>query len=132
MYLQWDKEAEGIRKLSRKKSNYSKVGDELQMTWDAGAFVAEGAVATDDRNGECERDFLNLLEFCSKTDITVTTSERGNYAPKIFVDMGKSRKWVWTVTQYRDAMWRLLEDGRVIIDPKRKGRDTRLSVAKSD
>lgn len=77
-----------VRILSKKKGNYSSVGDTRKVRWLAGAFVSEGTPETLDRaelSAKTDSVFLSLLARTQAEGVTVCPSLTArNYAPTVF------------------------------------------------
>ena len=76
------------RVLSTKKANYGRTGDEINLKWDMGVFVAEAQPTGLDAlaaGAKGERVFLKLLDELTAQGRRVNASGGPNYAPKVFV-----------------------------------------------
>lgn len=76
------------RILTRRKANYSSIGETIALRWHDGVLVpqtgVEGATGAPAR-AAAESMFLTLLDRCMAQDFSVSASSNsGNYAPKIF------------------------------------------------
>ncbi|HET7409822.1 MAG TPA: AAA family ATPase [Paracoccaceae bacterium] len=80
------------RVLTTKKSNYSRVGGEIAVTWRDGVFVADapergspdGAEGTIGASYKAERVFLTLLREFTAQGRKVNANSGPNYAPSVF------------------------------------------------
>ena len=76
------------RILTKRKANYSSIGDEIRLRWQDGVLVpvqgAGGIIGTIQRRS-AEDTFLTLLDRCADQGVRVSASAHSpNYAPKIF------------------------------------------------
>lgn len=77
------------RRLTVKKTNYSRVGAEVLLTWQDGVFVAEPPESGLDRRiaaNKAERVFLKLLQQFTEQGRHVSAQPSNNYAPKLFAE----------------------------------------------
>lgn len=120
------------RRLVTKKANYGPSGGEIGLTWRDGVFVAD-AVETGleriARNAKAERVFLALLHLFDAQGRDANHSGGSNYAPKVFSEHPDAEGV--TKRAFRDAMERLLSEGKITVEkfgpPSRPSR--RLAVA---
>ncbi|MER9685891.1 bifunctional DNA primase/polymerase [Mesorhizobium sp. M0139] len=99
LYLQRDKDDAGVeidpnvRILETKKANYAGIGQELEMRWEAGRFVATAAFEFGDVEGmedpetkveRAERVFLEMVDRFNKEKRHISPSKGANYAPMLF------------------------------------------------
>lgn len=106
------------RVLTTKKSNYSRIGSEIVMTWKDGVFVAdqvEGESLLDVMSAtmKAERVFLGLLREMNKQGRRVNAVSSSSYAPKVFAGHPKSEGCTKTVL--KNAMERLLSSEKIVI-----------------
>lgn len=109
-----------LRILSRKKSNYARVGDELRLRFQDGAFVAEAVVGPTEgglfgrlRREEADRAFLAALALLAERGVRVNRyPNTANYAPKVMRDMAPGCDG-FTVRELADAMNRVAKADRV-------------------
>jgi len=130
LYMDKDETTHRIT-LTRKKSNYSAIGDAVDLFWHDGALktYAEAEALGDlpERISEqkIETDFFTLLDHVhDRQKQKVSNAPNGkNYAPRVFTRLGARMKpaITWSMEQWEAAMDRLLADGRLIVsgDPKR-------------
>lgn len=111
-----EEEDTDLRILSKKKSNYGSVGDEITIRWNQGAFEVVGAKLRDkvDRIEEESRD-AQLLDFIRQLslqglDASAKNSAK-NYAPKVIKRMPAASGW--SVRDLEGAMNRLLATGTI-------------------
>lgn len=112
LYLSRD-ESNSRTVLTRKKSNYSAAGDEIELIWNEGCFIphriAEASnIPTTER--AIEESFIDLLEQCDRNGLKVSphNTGRNSYAPRIFAKIAKQRGLKWRQDQYEAAMEKLL------------------------
>ncbi len=91
-----------LRVLTKKKSNYSAIGDEITLRWENGAFRALNAPGPDavDRMDQaskatgCQEAFLAALAKLETEDRKVTSKSRaGNYAPNEMTRIPMMQAW---------------------------------------
>jgi len=100
------------RKLTVKKSNYGATGEEVQMTWSDGVFIATStsdgtALDRASINAKSERVYLALLRNRNETGRRVNPSAGANYAPKVFSESEQSEGI--TKQQFKRAQDRLFD-----------------------
>jgi RecA-family ATPase len=75
------------RILTRRKSNYSSIGDEIRLQWRVGVLMPRNVAASasaPERAAAAEL-FLTLLDRCMEQGQSVShSSNASNYAPKVF------------------------------------------------
>lgn len=137
MYFDWVKD-EGqvgdpdLRVLKLMKSNYSKIGTEIPMRYQRGAFVPDRArTATGDpleRQARADRVFLELLEKATGQNVHVHVAPGRGYAPKTFQsDAGAQGV---NKSDLEMAMKRLLDAKRIINAPYGRSGGYRLEIAR--
>ena len=103
--------------LERKKSNYAKAGERIELMWQEGAFIrfagASGQAMRSEADIEFEQIFLSLLREHTDRGINVSAAKRGNYAPRVFAETLRERGKPSNAMGLGMAMNRLL-DMRVI------------------
>jgi RecA-family ATPase len=105
-----------VRVLSTKKSNYGPLGDETRVRYVNGVFVPiDTARPTDrlSREAEANRVFLDLLAQFNRTGQEVSDKPGRSYAPALFAAF---HDCTLSKIVLRDAMSRLLHDGRIRIE----------------
>ncbi|GIT86985.1 hypothetical protein ROBYS_20010 [Roseobacter sp. OBYS 0001] len=105
------------RRLSTKKANYARTGDEFLLRWQDGAFMPDAPAGGLDRaagNATAERVFLNLLREFVQQGRRVNASGGTTYAPKVFAAHPGSEGI--TKRAMTGAMERLLQAGKVRIE----------------
>ena len=123
-----------VRTLSRMKANYAGAGDKLRLCWVDGVFrhehepQADTFFATADQ--EATEIFLELLAEFERTERRVSTSKRGNYAPRVFAErmaVSEDQKRSWTV-RFEQAMQQLIKDCRIEECVANQGRTAALAT----
>lgn len=100
LYLQRDKDDDGCetdpdrRILESKKANYTRIGDEIEMRWENGRFVALAPLFDDleeqdgdqveTKQAKAERVFLEMVERFNRENRFTSPSKGANYAPSLF------------------------------------------------
>jgi RecA-family ATPase len=121
------------RRLTNKKANYGRTGEEIPLHWKGGVFVADEAPTGLDRtaaSAKAERVFLKLLQQFEDQGRKVNHAGGQTYAPKVFA-ANPGAEGV-TKRALGQAMERLLVSGRIEIQeegPPSKRRQF-LEVAK--
>ncbi|WP_051249434.1 AAA family ATPase [Inquilinus limosus] len=104
------------RVLRRAKANYGRVGEEILMRWQSGAFQPvlaslEDTVDRIDRRVRAEGTFLRLLRLCLEQGRNVSANKGPTYAPAVIASLpggkGVSRR------DLAEAMESLLASGRI-------------------
>ena len=125
-----DSDENDERRLKKMKANYSRIGDEIRMSWRDGVFVARDeptGVRKGIANRSAERVFLELLTKRNAQDRAVSHSKHAsNYAPKELAAM-EGREGFGS-DDMRRAMERLFEDGRIAIDTYGRKGDPRQRI----
>ena len=109
-----EEEDADLRILSKKKSNYGSVGDEITIRWNQGAFEVVGAKLKDklDRIEDASRDseFINMMNRLTALGVEVgITRSAPNYAPKEIKRLIKPAGW--TIAELEAVMSRNLMAG---------------------
>lgn len=109
LYL-YQEEDTGRTVLARKKSNYAKKNETIDLMWHEGAFIPyQNGAELPTMERAVDQDFLLLLGQCDAQQLKVSHYRTSrSYAPRVFVRMGKARNLKWTQPQYEQAMERLL------------------------
>jgi RecA-family ATPase len=107
------------RILTRKKSNWAKAGETIEMRWCDGAFIHKpqptGIVGWIGRN-HADRVFLELFDEMWKQKRWVSPSVgANNYAPRVFGERSKDDREGFRMKDFRDAMERLLRSPKPAI-----------------
>ncbi|MEI5682336.1 MULTISPECIES: AAA family ATPase [unclassified Mesorhizobium] len=123
------------RILTNKKNNYGKVGGEIRLRWQDGAFVLDDgkpSIASGLLNRRADEAFRDLLSAINRSGQRVASTRGVNYAPAVMAerpDSGGIPK-----KQFETAMQRLLASGIVKVvweGPPSKQRQ-RLLVSAED
>lgn len=106
-----------LRKLSTKKSNYGKTGNEILMRWTNGAFVPEADGSPLDHNAaslkSC-RVFMNLLRAYTDEGRNVNSNSGTNYAPTVFAKDKRAERI--SKRAFAEAMSDLFANGSIKIE----------------
>lgn len=125
-----------VRILKTVKSNYGKIGDEMQLEWCEGAFVlhdpSKPGIADGILNGHVDKKFVAVLSKLNRTGQRPSPNKSPSYAPKMIQKHPDARG-----TKLRDlemAMQRLLETGeiKVVQEGPPSRRFSRLLVSSED
>jgi DNA repair protein RadA/Sms len=125
-----------IRVLKTVKSNYGKIGDEMQLEWCEGVFIlhdpSKPGIADGLINGRSDKLFMSVLSKLNRTGQRPSPNKSPSYAPRMIQKHPDARG-----TKMRDlemAMQRLLDGGEIKIvqegPPSR--RFSRLIVSSED
>ena len=104
------------RILRLMKSNYSRTGVEIPLTWKDGTFVAGATPAIldkDTQTAKAESVFLDLLRQTTAQGRRVNHAGSKTYAPTLFAELPGSKGV--TKAMFRRVMETMLADGRIII-----------------
>lgn len=118
------------RRLSTKKANYARTGDEILLTWKDGAFVADRPVMGLDRlaaGAQAERVFLKLLGMFEAQGRYVSASPSNTYAPKVFSEHPDAEGT--TKRALKTAMESLFSNGKIVNDKHGSGAKARSHIA---
>ncbi|WP_406736437.1 AAA family ATPase [Thioclava sp. GXIMD4215] len=102
------------RILETMKANYGPTGEEIRLTWQDGAFVAEAPESSLDRNArrsKASRKFVELLRLLTEQGRHVNSRSGPNYAPTVFANHPHADGI--TKHAFRDAMEILLAQGAI-------------------
>ena len=84
-----------LRRLTTKKSNYGKTGNETIVRWSEGAFIEEEKQSFLDANAasmKAHRVFLQLLDHYESEGRNVTSTGGQNYAPNLFAKDSRNER----------------------------------------
>ncbi len=119
------------RVLTRRKANYSSIGDEIRLRWQAGALVPQaspGAAASHLARAECEAVFLALLRRLYGQSAWASPSRNAaNYAPKLFAKQPDRNGF--GKRDFETALHALIASGRVVLEYYGRSGDTRQRIA---
>jgi RecA-family ATPase/5S rRNA maturation endonuclease (ribonuclease M5) len=107
-----------IRKMTTKKANYGRTGDETIVRWQDGVFVidAAGNPADDlNSNSEARAVFMDMLDKYTGESRNVNANGGPNYAPALFAKDGRSGRFSRSALQ--QAMNDLFALGTIIQAP---------------
>lgn len=115
------------RVLTRKKSNWARVGDTINMRWANGVYVADKeptGILASIQNRSAEEVFLDLFDRAAAKKQTLSANVSAhNYAPRLFVRLTtKAERQKFTVHDLTLAMNRLMEAKPPVIVPEGYGR----------
>lgn len=113
------------RRLSTKKANYGKTGNEILVRWTNGAFVPEAEPSLLDINSasmKAHRVFLKLLDAFTSEGRPVNASSGPNYAPTAFAADPRAEKV--TKQAFKRAMSDLFANSKITTEPH--GRSSRI------
>lgn len=135
LYLTRAKDDDDLRILTTVKSNYGKVGSEIHMRWQDGAFVLDDgkpSMAAGILNRRADEKFREMLSAINRTGQRVAPTKGVNYAPSIMAvrpDAGAVSK-----KQLEAAMHRLLAANiiKVVWDGPPSKQRQRLIVSAED
>ena len=102
------------RRLSTKKANYGKTGNEIFIRWHNGAFIPEGDKSPLDHNGtslKAARVFLKLLRAYTDEGRNVNANGGPYYAPTVFAKDKRAERV--SRSAFVDAMNDLFATGRI-------------------
>ena len=130
-YLQPDKDERDVRRLVRKKSNFSAKDEEIKIRWEKGVFVradanpAKPAYEVMAQRAKAERVFLSQLDQYTSLNWDVSASKNSpNYAPRRFA-ADADRNDGCTLEEFEKAMTVLMFDKHAIYISN-NGRSKRL------
>lgn len=124
-----DDEDHDKRILKLDKANYGRIGAELCLHYQDGAFVHDPASSALDFRAaadKAKRVFLELLEECLRNGQNVNANGSSTYAPSVFAKHANSERV--TKASFKTAMQGLLAEG--VIESEKWGRATRLVMSK--
>ena len=103
--------------LARKKSNFARRGETIEVRWRDGVFRADtpatGIIASIERKS-CDRVFVDLLRKTTGEGRYVSENAKaGNYAPRIFAQRPDRERF--TKADFQRAMERLFAEGAISV-----------------
>ncbi|WP_245269870.1 AAA family ATPase [Nitrobacter hamburgensis] len=125
-----------VRILKTVKSNYGKIGDEMQLEWCEGAFVlhdpSKPGIADGLINGRADKLFMAVLSKLNRTGQRPSPNKSPSYAPRMIQKHPDAKG-----TKVRDlemAMQRLLDTGviKIVEEGPASRRRSRLIVSAED
>ena len=127
--MERDQENPDRRILSLAKSNYSKIGTEISISWENGVFKHDphsSGLDAKAANSKAQRVFLSLLESYNENGDYVNANGGTTYAPKRFA--GSPGSEGVTKNAFTTAMKALLHEGMIRSEKTKRG--TKLVVIK--
>jgi RecA-family ATPase len=120
------------RILTRRKANYSSVGDTIKVTWQDGVLVAQqtagGFLDAVSKTLGAEAAFLGLLDKCEALGMSVSASKNaGNFAPRVFSKRSDAQGY--TLREFDGAMSRLFSASRIMLVQYGRVGDDRRKIA---
>ncbi len=103
------------RRLSTKKSNYGKTGNEILVRWQSGAFIPEADISFLDHAAgsmKAHRVFLKLLDAYDQEGRNVSATGGMNYAPNVFSKDPRNEKL--SRQKLAEAMNDLFANGTIV------------------
>jgi RecA-family ATPase len=139
LYLQRVIEIEGYepdpdrRILTTKKSNYGRVGEEIGLTWRAGAFVPDEKPSSLEEMTvglKAERVFLALLDQFTAEGRYVSSSPSATYAPSLFSNHPNAEGC--TKRAFVGAMNALFARGHIAMTEHKQAGKVRSHIVRTD
>jgi RecA-family ATPase len=120
--------------LERKKSNYAKAGERIELMWQEGAFIrfatVPGQAMRTEADVEYEQLFLGLLREFTARGQGVGVDKRGNYAPREFGRAMREQGQSVNEMGLGMAMNRLLDMGVIEVKIDERLNAKRLAVVR--
>jgi len=122
------------RVLTRRKSNYASIGEEIRLRWQAGVFVPTGtagnSAGTHLRQAQADAAFLTLLDRCTVSGIATAYSRNaGNWAPRVFA--ARPDRGDCTRAELEAAMNRLIAGGAISLEEYGRKGDARRRLTRA-
>jgi RecA-family ATPase len=124
------------RVLTRKKANWAKIGETIEMRWHDGVFITKpppaGILGSIERR-TCERVFLDLLDqmTAQKQWVSSNVSAR-NYAPRLFSKtIPAASRENFKLKDLEQAMHRLFKDKAIINEEYGRKSDERYRIVRA-
>jgi hypothetical protein len=119
------------RVLTRKKANYARRDETIELRWANGVLVPTG-YAADSGRPSMEMVFLLLLDKTREEGQRVSANiHSGNYAPTIFAL--RPERWDYRRADFQKAMQQLLSTGEIKIEPYTgSGRNVHEQLVRGD
>jgi RecA-family ATPase len=103
-----------LRILTRKKANYARRDEAIDLRWSRGALVTEYEI--DDRRPDANTVFLQLLDKMTEERQNLSNNSRaGNYAPKVFLK--RPERWDYRLRDFEKAMQELFSMREIQLKP---------------
>lgn len=103
-----------LRVLETMKSNYGKIGGQVTLRWQEGAFNAVSAEDESEMQATAEHVFLVLLDQATETGQNVSPNTGANYAPALFEAQAKAKGV--SKTALIEAMRTMIRDERLSVE----------------
>lgn len=103
-----------LRILETMKSNYGKIGGQVTLRWQDGAFNAVSADDESEMQATAEHVFLVLLDQATTTGQNVSPNTGANYAPALFESQAKAKGV--SKTALIEAMRTMIRDERLAVE----------------
>jgi len=123
--LQRDQHDPDLRVLSLMKSNYGRIGSEINLRWENGVFVHDpnsSALDAQAANSKARRVFLSLLDTHIANGNDVNANGGSTFAPKVFSEHPDAEGV--SKNAFKTAMKSLLAEQQII--KEKTARSTRL------
>ncbi len=123
---------EDLRVLSRRKANYARMGEEIELRWTDGVLMPanqkiESGLAGANRLMGAEYAFLTLLDRCTAQNVFLSASDHAsNYAPKLLSK--RPDRQGYTRSDFAAAMHSLFANNRLTNLPYGRKSDTRFRI----
>jgi hypothetical protein len=118
LMIQPPKGGDKFSKLVHVKSNHSKRLDPIRLEWRDGILMKADVANPGPRLKEMKQAFLNCLSDFDRQGRNVSANANaGNYAPKLFVDLGPARDVGASREELRAAMEDLLAEQAIRLEP---------------
>ena len=103
--------------LTRKKANYAKTGEKLDLHWASGAFWQEGSKTADASLEDGDQLlFLACLRQAQDERARVGTNVHGNHVPRTLMKMAKAQGNDVTVSRFEKATRALMKADQIRMD----------------
>jgi RecA-family ATPase len=103
-----------LRILTRKKANYARRDEAIDLRWVRGTLVTEYEI--DDRRPDANTVFLSLLDKMTEEGQNLSSNSRaGNYAPRVFLK--RPGRWDYRLRDFEKAMQELFSMGEIRLEP---------------
>jgi RecA-family ATPase len=121
------------RTLTRKKANYARRDETIELRWQNGVFIAtkppSGMLGTIDLRA-CERVFLDLLNrFTTENRPLSPNSRSSNYAPRLFAHQPDRKGF--KVKDFEGAMQRLFATCQIKVAEYGRKSDSRTKIVRA-
>lgn len=110
------KDEENAIALEHVKSNHAAKIEPIRLIWRSGVLMLADSGASEPRKAEMRQTFLDCLDECDTRGQSVSASKRGQYAPKVFLEMRLAKNRKATIKELADAMDELFEARRIRLE----------------